>query len=84
MRVAAFKRLQLSPCTHELARLEQLSERARYYDTAWVMETDLSSHLPDTVDELDEEGRALRVSVVLVTVTHALQTRKTRLSADVP
>lgn len=50
----------------------------------WAIETDLSSHLPDAVDELDEEGRALGVGVVLVTVTHALQHAKQDVSADVP
>lgn len=35
--------------------------------------TDLPSHLPDAVDELDEERRALGVGVVLITVTHPLQ-----------
>lgn len=33
----------------------------------------LSGHLPHAVDELDEERRALRVGVVLITVTHTLQ-----------
>lgn len=33
----------------------------------------LTRHLPDTVDELDEEGGALWVSMVLITVTYALQ-----------
>lgn len=34
--------------------------------------TDLPSHLPDAVDELDEERRALGVGVVLITVAHPL------------
>lgn len=33
----------------------------------------LSRHLPDAVNELDEERRALRVGVVLIAVTHPLQ-----------
>lgn len=38
-----------------------------------TLETDLSSHLPNAVDELDEERRALRVGVVLIAITHPLQ-----------
>lgn len=34
--------------------------------------THLSRHLPDAVDELDEERRALKVGVVLIAVTDAL------------
>lgn len=45
------------------------SERA---DDQKCGHTDLPSHLPDTVDELDEDRRALGVGVVLITVTHPL------------
>lgn len=73
------KYLQLSPCTCQMAdnfsalllkmRVVQVSSNIR-------METDLSSHLPDTVNELDKERRALWVSMVLITMTHALQHRR--------
>ncbi|TNN73637.1 hypothetical protein EYF80_016232 [Liparis tanakae] len=39
----------------------------------------LSGHLPDAVDELDEERRALRVGVVLVSVTDALQRQEAQV-----
>jgi len=39
----------------------------------------LSGHLPDAVDELDEERRALRVGVVLVSVTDALQKQEAQV-----
>lgn len=40
------------------------------------VETDLASHLPNTINELDEERRALWVSMVFITVTHTLQHRQ--------
>lgn len=49
-------------------------------DVAWGGKkmSDLSSHLPNTVYELNEERRALRVGVVLVTVTNTLEDKEHR------
>lgn len=45
---------------------------SKHADDQKRVHTDLPSHLPDAVDELDEERRALGVGVVLIAVTHPL------------
>ena len=40
---------------------------------------ELLRHLPDTVNELNEDGRSLVVTVVLVTMTNALHCQKKTL-----
>lgn len=41
-----------------------------------VFWTNLSCHLPDTVNKLQEDRRAICICVILITMTHSLYTQK--------